>query len=138
MSNNLKKFALKALSVLHLRDGNDDLMYVDGPDGKPDLNRPMRAHLYGPGTKQYATARAEQSNRTMDRMKRKGKSDMTAEEQVKETAMFLARCTAQLENVEYNGLSDQDLHMGVYNDLELCFIPSQIDKYISDTANFTG
>ncbi|MRV72572.1 hypothetical protein GJ700_12725 [Duganella sp. FT92W] len=138
MSNNLKKFALKALSILHLRDGNDDLMYADGPDGQPDLNRPMRAHLYGPGTKQYAVARAEQSNRTMDRMKRKGKADLSSDEQVKENAKFLARCTAQLENVEYENLSGDDLHMAVYNDLELCFIPAQIDKFIGDTANFTA
>jgi len=138
MSNNLKKYALQALSVLHLRDGNDDPMYADGPHGKPDLDRPMRVHLYGPGTRQFAAARAEQSNRTMDRVKRKGKSDLSAEDQIKETATFLARCTARMENVEYDGLADNALHMAVYADLELCFIPAQIDKYISDTANFTA
>lgn len=138
MSNNLKKFALKATSILHLRDGNDDLMYVDGPDGKPDLTKPMRAHLFGPGTKQYAAARAAQSNRSIDRLKKKGKSDLSPEDQVKETATFLARCTDSLENIEVDGLTGEDLYLAVYGDIELCFIPAQIDRYIGDTANFTG
>jgi len=136
--SNLKKFALQATSILHLRDGNDDLMYADGVDGKPDTSRPMRAHLFGPGTKQYAAARAEQSNRSIDRLKKKGKSDQSAEDQIKETATFLARCTDRLENVEVDGLTGKDLCMAVYGDIELCFIPAQIDRYIGDTANFTG
>lgn len=140
MSNlsNLKKFALQSVSILHLRDGNDNLMYADGPDGKPDESRPMRARLFGPGTKQYAKARAEQSNRNMDRIKKKGKSDLSAEDSVKETAVFLTRCTDGFENIEVDGLTGADLFMAVYSDIELCFIPSQIDRYIGDTANFTG
>lgn len=136
--SNLKKFALQAISILHLRDGNDNLMYADGPDGRPDKSRPMRARLLGPGTKQYAQARTEQSNRNMDRIKKKGKTDQTAEDSIKETALFLARCTDGLENIEVGELEGKDLYVAVYSDLELCFIPTQIDRYIGETANFTG
>ncbi|ATQ78277.1 hypothetical protein CR152_30035 [Massilia violaceinigra] len=134
---NLKKYALVPTAVHHLRDGNDELMYADGPNGQPDESKPMRAHMFGPGTKVYAKAKAAQSNRNMDRYKKKGKSDLTAEDQTNDTAEFLAACTDRLENVEVDELTDKALHMAVYTDLELCFIPAQLDKLLSDTANFT-
>jgi hypothetical protein len=140
MSNNLKKFALVPTIIHHLLDGDDNPMYVELPplaDGKPDLSRPMRAHMYGPGTKPYAKATAAQSNRATDRYKAKGKSKQTAEEQTTERAMFLTSCTVKLENVEIDDLEGDALAMAVYTDLELCFIPAQLDKLIGDTANFT-
>jgi len=140
MSNNLKKFALVPTIIHHLLDGDDNPMYAELPplpDGSPDLSRPMRAHMYGPGTKQYAKAQAAQSNRSMDRFKKKGKANMTADEQSTERATFLAACTAQLENVEVDELQGDALAMAVYTDLELVFIPMQLDKLIGDTANFT-
>lgn len=137
MSTNLKKYALSATAVLHLRDGNDELMYADGPDDQPDLNRPMRAHMFGPGTKKFASARAAASNRNMDRFKKKGKDTLTAAEQVEETAKFLAACTDRLENVEIDQLTGEALAMAVYTDLELCFIPAQLDKFLGETGNFT-
>jgi hypothetical protein len=137
MANNLKKYALNATATLHLRNGNDELMYADGPDGMPDESKPMRVRMFGPGTKQYAAAVAAANNRNMDRMKRKGKADMTAEDKIKETATFLSACTDGFENVEWDGLAGRDLYMAAYSDLELCFIPMQIDKWLGDTANFT-
>lgn len=136
--SNLKKFALQPTSILHLRDGNDDLMYADGADGQPDKEKPMRVRLFGPGTKRFAAARAAQSNRSVDRIKKKGKSDQSAEEQVAERAKFLTQCTDGFENIEVDGLTGDALAMAVYGDLELCFIPAQIDEYIGNTANFTG
>ena len=135
--SNLKKYALVPTIIHHLRDGNDELMYADGPDGKPDESKPMRAHMYGPSTKAYANARAAQSNRSMDRLKKKGKSDMSSKDQIEETATFLAACTERLENVEVDSLTDKALHMAVYTDLDVCFIPAQLDRLLGDTANFT-
>lgn len=137
MASNLKKYALVPTIIHHLLDGADNPMYADKPDGTPDESRPMRAHMFGPGTKQYAKAQAAQSNRSMDRFKKKGKSNMTAEEQATERATFLAACTAQLENVEVDDLTGDALCMNVYTDEEQCFIPMQLDKLIGDTANFT-
>lgn len=137
MTSNLKKFALVATIAHQLRDGNDELMYADGADGLPDETKPMMVHVYGPGTKLFAKARAAQSNRTMDRYKKKGKSDISAEDQTKETAEFLASVTDRFENITVDDLVDKALFVAVYSDLELCFIPAQIDKLLSDTANFT-
>ncbi|NHZ78446.1 hypothetical protein F2P44_03980 [Massilia sp. CCM 8695] len=134
---NLKKYALVPTAIHQLRDGNDDPMFADGPDGKPDESKPMNVHVFGPGTKVYAKAKAAQANRNMDRYKKKGKSDLTAEDQTKDTADFLAAVTDRFENIEVDELTDKALHLAVYSDLELCFIPAQLDKLLSDTANFT-
>lgn len=135
--NNLKNFALIATVAHHLRDGNDEPMFAAGPDGKPDESKPMIAHMFGPGTKKFANAKAAQANRNMDRYKKKGKSDLSADDQTKDTAEFLAAVTDRFENIEVDGLTDKALFTAVYSDLEVCFIPAQLDKLLSDTANFT-
>ncbi|MDQ1834664.1 hypothetical protein [Massilia scottii] len=135
--SNLKKYALIPTAVHQLRDGNDELMFADGADGKPDPTKPMNVHVFGPGTKVYAKAKAAQANRNMDRYKKKGKSDLSAEDQTKDTADFLAAVTDRFENIEVDELTDKALFMAVYSDLEVCFIPAQLDKLLSDTANFT-
>ncbi len=135
--NSLKKFALAETSVLHLRDGNEELMYADGADGKPDESKPMRVYLFGPGSKQFAKAKAAAGNRAIDRLKKRGKSDQTAEDNAKETADFLTSCTQSMENIDYEELTGAEMFKAIYLELDLCFIPMQIDKYLSDTANFT-
>ncbi len=133
----IRKHALQSTGIIHLTDGNDELMYQDDENGNPDLTKPMRIHAYGPGTKKYAAAKAAATNRSVDRLKKKGKSDLTAEAQVKETAEFLAACTESFENIEYGDLQGHALFMAVFSDTELCFIPAQFEKWIADTANFT-
>ena len=135
--SSIKKYAIEETTVHHLRDGNDELMYADGQDGKPDLTKPMRVNLYGPGSKNHARARASAGNRAMDRFKKKGKSDQTHEEQIEETARFLTACTKSMENVEYEEMSGEAMYKAIYSDLELCFIPQQLDKILGVTSNFT-
>ena len=77
---NLSKYEMAETSVLHLVDAGDELMYADLPDGSgPDLTRPMRAHVFGPGSKQYARALNNRQNHNVDLLKRKGKTKETAE-----------------------------------------------------------
>ena len=49
----LKQFEMQEVGILHLRDAEDALMYAAGPDGEPDPAKPIRAHVYGPGSKDY-------------------------------------------------------------------------------------
>ncbi len=137
MTSNLKKYALLPTTIHHLRDGNDELMFADGPDGQPDKTKPMQVHLQGPGTKTYAKAKAAASNRAMDRFKKKGKSDQSAEDAAEETASFIAACTTKFENIEIDQLEGEALYKAAYTDQELCFIPAQLDKVLGDFANFT-
>ena len=128
---NLKKFAVNPTAPLHLRDASDELMYADDEKTKPVI-----VTLYGPGSKQYAKAQAAKTNRLLDKLKRKGKSDQTAEEQALETAEFLADCVASWEGLEDERLSGRDLYISVFTDTEIGFVVDQVNKFVNDWANF--
>lgn len=129
----IRKFAVTPIGRLHLRDASDELMYAD--DAK---KKPIAVNLYGPGSKQYAAATAAQQNRVIDKLKRKGKADQTADQKIAETAEFLAECTASFENLEYDSMSGADLAKAVYADQTLGFIADQIGKFLGDWGNFSS
>jgi hypothetical protein len=126
----IRKYAVEPTSKLHLRDANDELMYTE--EGKS-----VTVNLYGPGSKQYARAQAAQNNRLLDKLKRKGKSDQTAEQRAAESSEFLADCTESFENLDYDNLTGRELFMAVYADVSIGFVADQVAKYISDWSNFT-
>lgn len=122
--------AVSETGRLHLRDAAEELMYT--ADGKE-----VAVNVYGPGSKQYAKAQAAQQNRAVDMLKRKGKTDQTAEQRRQENAEFLADCTESFENVEYDGLTGRALAIAVYSDTSIGFIADQVAKHIGDWANFS-
>lgn len=134
----IKKFAVDPTSRLHLCDAQDAPMYAtkEGSD-EPDMSKPICVVLYGPGSKPYARAQAQQNNRMVDRLKRKGKSDETAERRAAEQADFLAGCTKEFENLEYDGLIGDELAKAVYADITIGFIADQVGKHLGDWANFS-
>lgn len=129
----IRKFAVQETSVLHLRDASDELMYAD-----EERKKPMTITLYGPGSKQYAKAQTRNSNRMIDKLKKKGKSDQTAEEKAQEIAEFLADCTKSFEHIDYDGLQGEELFKAVYADKSIGFIAEQANKHLGDWGNFTG
>lgn len=128
----IKKFAVEPTARLHLRDAADELMYADGDQAKP-----IAVNLYGPGSKQYARAQAAQQNRMIDKLKRKGKTEQTAEQIAQEKAEFLADCTHSFEHLEYDQLTGRALAVAVYADTAIGFIADQAAKHIGDWANFS-
>lgn len=129
----IRKFAVEQTGRLHLRDANDELMYADD-DAK---TLPIAVTLYGPASKQYAKAQAAQNNRLIDKLKRKGKTEQTAEQIAAEKAEFLADCTASWENMDYDGLAGIALSKAVYADQSIGFIADQVAKFIGDWSSFT-
>ena len=128
----IRKFAVEPTSRLHLRDASDELMYADG-----DQSKPIAVNLYGPGSKQYARAQAAQQNRMMDKLKRKGKTEQSAEQIAAEKAEFLSDITASWENMEYDALEGDALSKAVYSDIGIGFIADQAAKHVGDWANFS-
>ncbi|MBS0424613.1 MAG: hypothetical protein JSR71_09380 [Proteobacteria bacterium] len=128
----IRKFAVAQTSRLHLCDANDDPMYAD-----EEKTRPITVNLYGPGSKQYAGAQAAQNNRMIDKLKRKGKAEQTAEQRAAEAAKFLSACTESWENMEYGDLTGDELSIAVYSDVSIGFIADQVTKHIGDWVNFT-
>ena len=127
----IRKFAVKQYARLVLVDGNGDKMYSDS-------GKEMAINLYGPGSKQYAKAHADQNNRFTDRLKKKGKADQTAEQLAAEKATFLADCTHSFENIAYDELQGRALHEAVYADYSIGFIAEQANQFFGDWANFTN
>lgn len=93
--------------------------------------------VFGPGSKQYTAAVAARNNRTMDRLRKKGKSDLTAEQQLADHAAFLAACTHSFENIERDGLAGEALYKATYADPSTGFIPEQVSLFLGDWGNFT-
>lgn len=133
----IRKFAVEETGTIHLRDGNDELMYAEDAQGQPDKSKPMQIVVYGPGSKTFAKAQAGQNNKVMERLKRKGKTEQTAAERAAETAEFLAACTKSFENIEYDKLEGEALFKAVYADTSIGFIADQVNKHLGDWANFT-
>lgn len=127
----IRKFAVEETGVLELLDAADEPMI--GEDGKP-----MTITGYGPGSKQYAKAQAAQQNRMIDKLKRKGKTDQSAEDKVREQAEFLAGCTKEFSsNITYESLTGEALHKAVYSDAGIGFIAEQFGKWLGEWGNFT-
>lgn len=126
----IRKHAVNETSTLHLRDANEELMH-------DEAGQAVTVTVYGPGSKAYARAQAAQSNRMVDRLKRKGKADMSAEDAAKEKAEFLAACTQSMQRVDYDGLQGDELHRAVYADPTLGFVADQVHKHLTEWGNFS-
>lgn len=124
----IRQYAMSPTGVLHLRDAADNLMYADDARKKP-----MRIHLYGPGSREYQNAEKRNSNRMMEGFRRKGRAPDPLELRID----LMTAVTQRFENIEYDGLKDEALYRAVYNDPELRFVRDQVDVYLSETANFT-
>ena len=128
--SSLLKYEMAETGVLHLKDAANKLMYADGENGKPDKSKPMRVHLYGPGSKQYARALNAKQNHHVDLLKSGGKTEESAEEAAQSNAEFLTACTHSFENID-------DAPMDVYLNQKLSFIRDQIAVFLKETGNFT-
>ena len=72
-------------STVELLGGDDAPLY-------DDKGKPLSITVYGPGTKVYQRAQARQQNQLMDKIKKRGKMDQSAEDKLTEQAEFLAAC----------------------------------------------
>ena len=126
----VRKFAVEETGVLELRGANDEPLI--GEDGKP-----MTITGFGPGSKTYAQAQAENQNRMIDKLKRKGKTEQSAADKARELAEFLAGCTREFSaNIEYDGLKGEALFKAVYSDVSIGFIAEQFGKWLNDWSSF--
>ena len=106
-----------------------------------DENKQCTVTLYGPGSAPYAQAEAKRQNRLLERLRRKGKTEMSAEEQRGESAEFLAAITISFNNFAYPPAGDatgKDLFRALYMDRKVGFITDQVQKFVGDWGNFTG
>lgn len=136
--------AVKDLHTIHVKDASGAPMYDLGADGKPDETKPVEIDVYGPGTKQYRRAKAEQQNRLVNVLQKRGgrAAKATPESQAKEAAEFLADVThaiRRLEEDDENGrpLTGRDLALAIYSNPRLGFIADQVHEDVHRWENFS-
>jgi len=114
--------------------GGDDAPLFD------DKGKRLSITVYGPGSKVYQRAQARQQNQLMDKIKKRGKMDQSAEEKLAEQADFLAACTVSFNGFAYppaEGATGHDHFRKAYADPSIGFIAAQVAAHINDWANFT-
>lgn len=131
--NSLKKYALAETATLHLQDPDGELMYLD-----EKMTMPVELDLYGIGSKQYQLAERKRQDSLALKFKRYKNKTIPTEELEELRVDFLIRCIAGSRNFELDGLQGEDLYRAVFSDRSLVFVTEQVDRFISDQANFTG
>lgn len=121
--------AAKDTFVLELLNANDEPL-------KDAEGKPLSVTVYGPGSKAYTKAQAARTQRMLDRMAKKGKVKLNAQEQTEENAEFLAACTDSFNGWQYKGAADAAAIEAAYKDPTIGFIADQVGKAIGDWANF--
>ncbi|MEQ8409129.1 MAG: hypothetical protein RKH07_12720 [Gammaproteobacteria bacterium] len=137
--NNLKKHAVNETGELHLCDADEELLYCNGDNNKPDKSKPIVAVIYGPGSKIYADANQKLQNASMERVRKKGKVKTTAEQSSADSAEFLSTITKGIKNLEegVEMTTDKSILKDLYQDRELGFIADQVAKYSNEWGNFS-
>ena len=127
----IRKFAVSETGIVNLRDASGSLMYGDD-------KKPMTWTVYGPGSKQYAKAQSARQNRYIDKLRRKGSSEETAEQKLREQIEFITVCTKECStNIQYDGLTGEELHRAVLSDIKLGFILDQLGGHLGEWGNFS-
>lgn len=117
--------------TIELVNANDEPLF--DADGNP-----LTVTVYGPGSKEYQRAQAKRTQRMMDQLAKKGKMKLTAEEQQREQAEFLAATTKSIGNWAYKGETTPEAILAAYLDPAIGFIADQVAKAQGDWANFTN
>lgn len=113
---------------------------LNNANDEPLLNaagEPLSVTVYGPGSKAYARASAARTQRMLDRMAKKQRVKLNAEEQVEENAEFLAAVTVSFNGWVYKGAADRAAIQAAYKDTEIGFIADQVQTAVGDWANFS-
>jgi hypothetical protein len=130
----ITKTAVEETAVCELTDANEAALL--GEDGKQ-----LSVTLHGPGSEPFARAEAKRQNRLVDRLKRKGKAELSADEQRAEQAEFLAAVTVSFNGFGYPPAGEatgKDLFRAAYKDRKIGFITDQVQRFVGDWGNFTG
>lgn len=133
MSFDIKTKKAVSTKTLELTDGSDDPLL-------DDKGKRLSITVYGPGSKEYQRAQARRTNKAIERIKRKGKADVTAEQSTRESAEFLAACTVSLNGFDYPTdpkTEGYEMFLALYEDTELGYIRDQVAEFIGDWSNFT-
>lgn len=126
----ITQVAARDTYVIELKNADDEPL-VDA------AGKALSVTVYGPGSKAYAKAQAARNQKMMDRMAKRGRVKLSAEEQSELDAQLLAAITVSFDGWTYKGRSDRDVFEQAYADRSIGFIADQVMKAAGDWANFS-
>lgn len=128
--SDFEEFMLEDTSVLDIVLPNEEPMLFKG--------QPVRVHLYGPSTEEYARAVDRKEKSAMKRVveaaaaKNKVNKAMQKKEDVREVDVrFLIDVTSHFENFPYPGGKE-----GIYKESRFVYMQNQILRHLADMGNF--
>lgn len=113
---------------------------LNNADDEPLKNadgQQLSVTVYGPGSKEFARASAARNQRMLDRLAKRQRVKLNAEEQAAEAAEFLGAVTVSINHWAYQGATDQAAIVAAYKDTSIGFIADQVQKAVGDWANFS-
>lgn len=125
--------AVADTAPIHIKGLDGEYLYSDG--------KPVRIHLYSPGSTVFAEVEDRQTSRAVKRMQdNDGKVSVPPmEERNAEQADDLATLTASFENLGYPPAGDKqgkELYRALYADKKLGHIVAQVQKALKDWGKF--
>ncbi len=119
-----------------------DIEIMNPATGEPLLGeggKPCTVTAYGPGTKQFAGAQSRANNRAMKRLRQKGKTDTTPEEDIAAKASFLTDITQSFNNFDYKGGEQgADMFRACYLDIAMGWLTDQVNTGAGDWGNYSS
>lgn len=141
----ISNFEVENTLTFQLKDAAENLMFTRHPtekdeDGEP-VKIPVTATVYGPGSVEHAKATAWRNSQQMQKLRKKGKFELSADETLELNAEYLARVTKEFSpNFRYSaagGATGHDLHKAVFMNRKLGFIADQFGEKLGDWENFS-
>lgn len=130
-------FDIKALAV----DETAVIEINDPRTGEPlmgDEGKPCSVTVFGPGSKPFAAAQSAASNRSMKRLRSKGKLETTPEEDAAAKASFLTAITQSFNGFTYGGMENgPDAFRALYLDPSLGWLTEQVNAGAGDWSVFS-
>jgi hypothetical protein len=119
----LRQFKAGETGTLQFKDGHGNSL-------------PVSATFHAPGSRGFAQAQANQTNKTLEIL-RGGKKELSTEDKTRLQAEYLADLTVSWDGNERDGLQGWELSVATYSDSTIGFISEQAQRFLSSWANFT-
>lgn len=129
----IAKIGIAMTAPLHVKDASGNPLFHEG--------KPMRIHLYGPASPEYARIEERQTQRALKRAQdNDGKpTAASTDDRREQIAEDYAAVTAGFENFTYSpagAVQGAELYRAAYADPKLGFIVNQITRFLADWGNF--
>lgn len=130
--SSLKKLAIELTGIMEVRDAAGAVM--------SDENGVWSITHHSPGSKPFQKAKhtydEKRSNSITALMTGKGDAKRGPDEDLRDTAEFLAAITISFNGFDYEGKLGYEAYKAAYMDLEIGHVANDLNKYLGDRGNY--